>query len=34
MIKPKVLVVEDDPGLQKQLKWTLEDYEVEIVGER
>ena len=34
MIKPKVLVVEDDPGLQKQLKWTLEDYEVEIVGDR
>lgn len=26
--KPKLLVVEDDPGLQKQLKWSLEAYEL------
>jgi two-component system NtrC family response regulator len=32
--KAKVLVVEDDPGLQKQLKWSLDDYEIVIAGER
>ncbi len=26
--KQKVLLVEDDPGLQKQLKWSLGDYEL------
>ncbi len=26
--KPKLLVVEDDPGLQAQLKWAYEDFEV------
>jgi two-component system, NtrC family, response regulator len=26
--KPKLLIVEDDPGLQKQLKWCFDDYEV------
>ena len=30
----KLLVVEDDPGLQKQLKWCFEDFDVEIVGDR
>ncbi len=25
---PKLLVVEDDPGLQRQLRWAYEDYEV------
>lgn len=37
MTKPKVktlLVVEDDPGLQKQLKWCFKDYEVSIAGNR
>ena len=29
-----LLVVEDDPGLQKQLKWCFEDYEVVIAGSR
>jgi len=29
-----LLVVEDDPGLQKQLKWCFEDHEVIIVGDR
>ena len=33
-IKHKLLVVEDDTGLQKQFKWTLEDYEVLIAAER
>jgi two-component system, NtrC family, response regulator len=26
--KPKLLIVEDDPGLQKQLKWCFDSYEV------
>ena len=26
--KPCLMVVEDDPGLQKQLKWALDEYEV------
>ncbi len=26
--KPRLLIVEDDPGLQKQLKWCFHDYEV------
>jgi two-component system NtrC family response regulator len=32
--KPTLLVVEDDPGLQKQLKWCFEDYEVIIAADR
>jgi two-component system, NtrC family, response regulator len=32
--KSKILVVDDDPGLQKQLKWSLEDYEVIVAGDR
>lgn len=31
---PKLLVVEDDKGLQKQLKWGYEDYEVIIAEDR
>ena len=27
-MKPKLLIVEDDEGLQKQLRWAYEDYEV------
>ncbi|MBI4695614.1 MAG: PEP-CTERM-box response regulator transcription factor [Gammaproteobacteria bacterium] len=34
MIKRKMLVVDDDPGLQRQLKWSLEDYEVVLAGDR
>lgn len=30
----KLLVVEDDPGLQKQLRWAFEGYEVMTVGDR
>lgn len=32
--KPILLVVEDDPGLQRQLKWAYENYEVVIAGDR
>ena len=30
----KLLVVEDDEGLQRQLRWAYEDYEVIIAGDR
>ena len=33
-IHPKLLIVEDDPGLQAQLKWAYEDFEVLIAGDR
>lgn len=29
-----LLIIEDDPGLQKQLKWTFEDYDVQIASNR
>ncbi|MFN7030388.1 MAG: response regulator, partial [Sphingopyxis sp.] len=29
----KLLVVEDDPGLQTQLKWAYDDYQVLIAGD-
>ncbi|MCW8930350.1 MAG: PEP-CTERM-box response regulator transcription factor [Gammaproteobacteria bacterium] len=32
--KKTLLIVEDDPGLQKQLKWSFEAYEVIIAGDR
>ena len=32
--KPKLLIVEDDPGLQAQLKWVYDDFDVVIVGDR
>ena len=33
--RPKyLLVVEDDPGLQSQLRWSFEGYEVLIAGDR
>jgi two-component system NtrC family response regulator len=31
---PRVLLVEDDVGLQKQIKWSLDDYEIVIAGDR
>lgn len=31
---PKLLIVEDDQGLQAQLKWAYDDYEVIIAGNR
>jgi two-component system NtrC family response regulator len=35
MEKPtrKLMVIEDDPGLQTQLRWCFENYEVEIAGD-
>ena len=30
----KLLVIEDDPGLQTQLRWCFENYDVVIAGER
>jgi len=33
-ILPKLLIVEDDPGLQAQLKWAYEDFEVIVAGDR
>ncbi len=32
--KPKLLVIEDDEGLQAQLKWAYDDFEVVIAGDR
>ncbi|MGV8989993.1 MAG: PEP-CTERM-box response regulator transcription factor [Thiobacillus sp.] len=32
--KQKILLVEDDPGLQKQLKWSLSDFELLIAADR
>ena len=32
--KKPLLVVEDDPGLQNQLKWCFEDYDVLLAGDR
>lgn len=30
----KILVVEDDPGIQSQMKWALDDLEVFVAGDR
>ena len=29
-----LLVVEDDPGLQKQMRWSLDDYETVVADDR
>lgn len=34
LVKPKLLIVEDDEGLQRQLRWAYDDYEVLIAGDR
>ncbi|MDP2787826.1 MAG: PEP-CTERM-box response regulator transcription factor [Pseudomonadota bacterium] len=31
---PKILLVEDDIGLQKQIKWSLDEYEILSTGDR
>jgi two-component system NtrC family response regulator len=31
---PKILLVEDDVGLQKQIKWSLDEYDVLATGDR
>ncbi len=33
-VKPKLLVIEDDAGLQAQLNWAYEDFDVMVVGDR
>ena len=30
----KLLIIEDDPGLQKQLRWSFDEYEVVVAGDR
>jgi len=32
--RPRLLIVEDDPGLRSQLEWAFEEYEVAIAGDR
>jgi two-component system, NtrC family, response regulator len=32
--KPKLLIVEDDEGLQRQLRWAYDDYQVIVAGDR
>ncbi|THD37915.1 MAG: PEP-CTERM-box response regulator transcription factor [Sphingomonas sp.] len=32
--RPKLLIVEDDAGLQRQLRWAYEGYEVIVAGDR
>lgn len=32
--KQKLLIIEDDPGLQKQLKWSFDEYDVVVAGDR
>ena len=32
--KTRLLIVEDDPGLQRQLRWALDEFEVECAGTR
>ncbi len=32
--KPKLLVIEDDKGLQKQLRWSFDQYEVLVAADR
>jgi two-component system, NtrC family, response regulator len=33
-VKPKLLIVEDDEGLQRQLRWAYDDYDVIVAGDR
>jgi two-component system NtrC family response regulator len=33
-VKCKLLIVEDDEGLQRQLRWAYDDYEVIVAGDR
>jgi len=33
-ISKKLLVVEDDPGIQGQLRWCFDNYEVVVAGDR
>src|SRR6476620_6860840 len=33
-IKPRLLIVEDDEGLQRQLRWAYDDYDVFVASDR
>ncbi len=33
-LKKKLLIIEDDPGLQKQLRWSFDAYDVLVAGDR
>lgn len=33
-VKPRLLIVEDDEGLQRQLRWAYDDYEVLVAADR
>ena len=33
-IRPKLLIVEDDPGLQRQLRWADDGYQLFVAGDR
>lgn len=33
-LKPRLLIVEDDEGLQRQLRWAYDDYEVLVASDR
>ena len=33
-VRPKLLIVEDDEGLQRQLRWAYDDYEVLVAADR
>jgi two-component system NtrC family response regulator len=33
-IRPKLLIVEDDAGLQRQLRWSYDEYQIFIAGNR
>ncbi len=33
-VLPKLLIVEDDEGLQRQLRWAYDDYDVVVAGDR
>ncbi len=33
-VKPKLLIVEDDEGLQRQLRWAYDDYDVVVAADR
>jgi two-component system, NtrC family, response regulator len=32
--KPRLLIVDDDTGIQRQLRWTFDDYEVSVARDR
>ena len=33
-VKPKLLIVDDDTGIQRQLRWSFDDYDVSFAVDR